>query len=80
MAVLSVNATADRCGVHASSFVRFAQALGYDGFKELQALFQKRLSTAAPGFEARIKALETELGSRADRSELSFLRDLVVRC
>lgn len=79
VAVLSVNAIADRCGVHASSFVRFAQALGYDGFKDLQALFQKRLSTAAPGFEARIKALESELGARADRSELGFLRDLVVR-
>ena len=79
VAVHSVNAIAERCGVHASSFVRFAQALGYDGFKDLQLLFQKRLSTAAPGFEARVKALETELGSRADRSEFGFLRDLVVR-
>lgn len=79
VAVLSVNAIAERCGVHASSFVRFAQALGYDGFKELQSLFQKRLSTAAPGFEARIKALETELGSRTDRTERGFLKDLVVR-
>ena len=79
VAVLSVNAIAERCGLHASSFVRFAQSLGYDGFKDLQGLFQKRLSTAAPGFEARIKALEGELGSRADRSERAFLRDLVVR-
>jgi DNA-binding MurR/RpiR family transcriptional regulator len=79
VAVLSVNAIAERCGVHASSFVRFAQSLGYRGFKELQSLFQKRLSTAAPGFEARIRALETELGSRTDRSERGFLRDLVVR-
>ena len=79
VAVLSVNAIAERCGLHASSFVRFAQSLGYRGFKELQSLFQKRLSTAAPGFEARIRALETELGSRTDRSERGFLRDLVVR-
>jgi len=79
VAVLSVNAIADRCGIHASSFVRFAQSLGYEGFKELQALFQRRLSTAAPGFEARIKALEIELGARADHSEVGFLRDLVVR-
>ncbi len=79
VAVLSVNAIAERCGVHASSFVRFAQAIGYEGFKELQGLFQKRLTTAAPGFEARIKALESELGSRTDRSERGFLRDLVVR-
>lgn len=79
VAVLSVNAIAERCGVHASSFVRFAQSLGYEGFKDLQTLFQKRLSTAAPGFEARIKALESELGARTDRSERAFLRDLVVR-
>jgi DNA-binding MurR/RpiR family transcriptional regulator len=79
VAVLSVQAIAERCGVHASNVVRFAQALGYDGFKTLQGLFQKRLTTAAPGFEARIKALEGELGARKDRSEGGFLRDLVVR-
>ncbi|CAN7663544.1 MurR/RpiR family transcriptional regulator [Phyllobacterium sp. LjRoot231] len=79
VAVLSVNAIADRCGIHASSFVRFAQSLGYAGFKDLQGLFQRRLSTAAPGFEARKKALEGELGARTDRSEAGFLRDLVVR-
>jgi DNA-binding MurR/RpiR family transcriptional regulator len=79
VAVLSVNASAGRCGVHASSFVRFAQTLGYHGFKDLQSLFQRRLSTAAPGFEARIKALEGDLGARADRSEFGFLHDLVVR-
>src|SRR6202048_4434018 len=64
VAVHSVNAIGKRCGVHASSLVRFAQALGYDGFKSLQELFQRRLTTAAPGFEARIKALKSELGSR----------------
>ena len=79
VAVRSVNAIAEGCGVHASNFVRFAQALGYTGFKDLQGLFQKRLSTAAPGFDARVKALEDELGSRQDRSEYGFLRDLVVR-
>lgn len=79
VAVRSVNAIGETSGVHASSFVRFAQALGYEGFKDLQTLFQKRLSTAAPGFEARIKALETELGGRKDCSEAGFLHDLVVR-
>ena len=79
VAVHSVHAIAERCGVHASNVVRFAQALGYDGFKTLQSLFQKRLSTAAPGFEARVKALESELGARKDRSEGGFLRHLIVR-
>ncbi|MBN9045281.1 MAG: MurR/RpiR family transcriptional regulator [Rhizobiales bacterium] len=79
VAVQSVNAIADRCGIHASSFVRFAQSLGYKGFKELQVLFQRRLATAAPGFEARVKALETELRDSADHSEVGFLRELVAR-
>jgi DNA-binding MurR/RpiR family transcriptional regulator len=76
---MSVHAIAEKCGVHASNLVRFAQFLGYQGFKELQAVFRHRLSTAAPGFDARVKALQDELGGREDRSELSFLRDLVVR-
>ena len=79
VAVISVHSIAEKCGVHASGFVRFAQSLGYQGFKELQAVFRRRLSTAAAGFDARVKALEDELGAREDRSETSFLRDLVVR-
>lgn len=79
VAVQSVNAIGAHCQIHASSFVRFAQSLGYGGFKDLQVLFQRRLSTAAPGFEARKKALEEELQLHGDRSELGFLRDLVVR-
>ena len=79
VAVQSVNSIAERCGIHASSFVRFAQSLGYKGFKELQVLFQKRLSTAAPGFEARVKALETELEGSSQRTEMGYLRDLVLR-
>ena len=79
VAVLSVGAIADQCSIHASNLVRFAQALGFTGFKELQQLFRARLTTAAPGFDARIRALESELGGREDHSELGFLRDLVVR-
>ena len=80
VAVLSVHAIAERCGVHASNVVRFAQAIGYDGFKALQSLFQKRLSTAAPGFEARMQgAGERAGGSRKNHTERGFLHDLVVR-
>ncbi len=79
VAVNSVNATAERCGIHASSFVRFAQFLGYRGFKDLQVLFQRRLATAAPGFEARVRALGSELETRGDPGAAGFLRDLVVR-
>jgi DNA-binding MurR/RpiR family transcriptional regulator len=78
VAVLSVNAIGAKCGIHASSFVRYAQSLGYRGFKELQAVFQRRLTTAAPGFDARVKALEAELGG-AREGEIGFLADLVAR-
>lgn len=78
VAVLSVNAIGEKCGIHPSSFVRYAQTLGYKGFKEMQAVFQRRLSTAAPGFDARVKALEHELGSTVG-GDLGLLRDLVVR-
>lgn len=79
VAVQSVNAIAARCDIHASSFVRFAQALGYSGFKDLQTLFQRRLTTAAPGFESRVRTLSKELKSTENLSELTFLRELVVR-
>ncbi len=78
VAMLSVNAIAAKCGIHASGFVRYAQSLGYKGFRELQAVFQRRLTTAAPGFEARVKALEAELGG-AREGEVGFLADLVAR-
>jgi DNA-binding MurR/RpiR family transcriptional regulator len=79
VAVLSVNAIAERCGLHASSFVRYAQSLGFKGSKELQAVYQRRLSTAAPGFDARVRVLEMELDAKEDPSDLGFLKDLVVR-
>jgi DNA-binding MurR/RpiR family transcriptional regulator len=79
VAIKSVNSIGESCGIHASSFVRFAQSLGFKGFKELQEVFQRRLSTAAPGFEARIKALEGELVAGADGGRKSLLRDLVFR-
>lgn len=79
VAVQSVNAIGQQCGIHASSFVRFAQSLGYSGFKDLQQLFQRRLSTAAPGFEARRRLLDGELSQHGEQTEMGFLRDLVVR-
>lgn len=77
VAVRSINDIAARCGVHASSLVRFAQHLGYSGFKELKEIFHRRLATAAPGFEARVGALKDELRLHRQGSPKSFLGDLV---
>ena len=79
VALHSVNAIAQKCGVHASSLVRFAQIFGFRGFKELQSIFQTRLATAAPGFEARIGALQTELAMHSKEGMRGLLGDLVIR-
>ena len=77
--VSSIGKLAGQCGSHASSFVRFAQLLGYQGFKELQLVYRARTATAAPGFDARIDALKNDLKTRKDTDSLGFLADLVVR-
>src|SRR5438477_11534711 len=77
VALESINAVAAKCRTHPSSLVRFAQSLGYSGFKQLQSVFQTRLATAAPGFRERISALESELSRHNDHGSLGYLRDLV---
>jgi DNA-binding MurR/RpiR family transcriptional regulator len=79
VALESINAVAAKCRTHPSSLVRFAQSLGYSGFKQLQSVFQTRLAIAAPGFRERISALESELSRNKNHGSLGYLRDLVVR-
>ena len=79
VALESINALAQKCGTHPSSLVRFAQHLGFSGFKHMQAVFQTRIATAAPGFRERIKALDTELSRNAEEGHVGHLRQLVIR-
>jgi DNA-binding MurR/RpiR family transcriptional regulator len=79
VAIHSINDIAARCNLHASTLVRFAQGLGYEGFKELKEIFHRRLATAAPGFEARVNSLKTDLKLHSRGSAKGFLGDLVAR-
>ena len=79
VALESVKSIAANAGVQPSSLVRFAQSFGYEGFSDMQRVFQSRLLTAAPGFNERINALKAELGQHAESTNLAFLRDLVIR-
>lgn len=79
VALKSINGLAKLCLAHPSSLVRFAQHLGYSGFKDLQAVFQTRLATAAPGFHERVGALRHELSRNVDHGNLGLLKGLVVR-
>lgn len=58
VAMNSVNAIAKASGSHASSVVRFAQACGFAGYKQLQLVFQLRLSTTTPGYQDRLRGLD----------------------
>lgn len=79
VALESINALAEKCGVHPSSLVRFAQHLGFSGFKHMQAVFQTRIATAAPGFRERIRALDSELSRYSGQGPLGHLKQLVIR-
>ena len=79
VALESINAVAARCGMHPSVLVRFAQAFGYSGFKQMQSVFQTRLATAAPGYNERITALEGDLKKNDRQGSLGFLQSLVIR-
>lgn len=79
VAMDSVNQLADKCGVHPSVLVRFAQTFGYSGFKQMQSVFQTRLATAAPGYEERVNALEREVQKSHGSGLHGFMQELVVR-
>ncbi len=79
IALESINSIAVKTKVHPSTLVRFAQNMGYSGFKELQAVFQTRLATAAPGFRERVSVLDAEINRNAARGNVGFLRNMVVR-
>ena len=79
IALESINSIAAKSDVHPSTLVRFAQNLGYSGFKELQAVFQTRLATAAPGFRERVSVLDAEISRNAAKGNVGFLRNVVVR-
>ncbi|MFC0218952.1 DNA-binding MurR/RpiR family transcriptional regulator [Pseudochelatococcus lubricantis] len=79
VALESINTLAAKCGTHPSSLVRFAQHFGFSGFKHLQSVFQTRIATAAPGFQERIRALESELSRYSSAGNLEHFHALVVR-
>ena len=62
MALETITIAAARIGVQPSSLVRFAQAMGYDGFTTLQKVFRSRLIAETPDYRARIHSLRQTRG------------------
>jgi len=61
MALGTVAEVADRAKVQPSAIVRFAHAVGYGGFTDLQQVFRSHLvASAAPSYRERINGLRRE--------------------
>jgi DNA-binding MurR/RpiR family transcriptional regulator len=62
----TVASIAAQARVQPSALVRFSQAFGYQGFSELQAIFQERLRERVSSYDERLSALRAhvEQGSR----------------
>lgn len=54
---------AERAAVQPSTLVRFAQAFGYQGFSDLQAVFQDRLRDRFSNYSERLTALREHTGT-----------------
>lgn len=64
-------------GVQPSTLVRFAQALGYAGFSDLQAVFRAHARDRWPDYDTRLEALRAEQAGGAGDDAGALLRDFV---
>ncbi len=60
IALKTVAQVAEDIGVQPSSMVRFAKALGYDGFSDVQQVFRTRLIDASSSYAERIRSARRE--------------------
>ena len=74
MALGTVAEVAERAKVQPSAIVRFAHAIGYGGFTEMQQIFRSRLvAGAAPSYKERIAGLRRDGRFRSDNSPHDLL-------
>jgi DNA-binding MurR/RpiR family transcriptional regulator len=60
IALGTVGSIASRAGVQPSTLVRFAQALGFQGFSEFQAVYRRKLQQRWPDYQDRISSLRSK--------------------
>ena len=56
--------------VQPSTVIRFAQALGFSGFSDLQAVFRERLRDRRPGYDERLRTLKDRSGAALEAADL----------
>ena len=72
MALGTASGVAERAQVQASTLVRFAQALGFAGFTEMQGVFRAHLRNRWPNYSERLKALHAGALESGDPTKLLF--------
>ncbi|ROQ00493.1 RpiR family transcriptional regulator [Stella humosa] len=74
VALATVAEVAERTGVQPSAIVRFARALGFNGFTEMQQVFRSRLvAGVAPSYKARLARMKRDEKSILGRRPLAVL-------
>lgn len=68
---------AERCGVQASTIVRFAKAFGYDGASQMQRLFRDELINASPSpsYAERIRQSNLQGGDGSKLTPHELMRE-----
>ena len=66
----TVGSISERAAVQPSTLVRFAKALGYSGFSELQTVFQQRLRDRPNNYEARLQAFDAHTSGHSPAKPL----------
>src|SRR5690348_9532240 len=78
VALGTVAEVAERSGVPPSAIVRFAHALGFGGFTEMQQVFRNRLvAGVAPSYKARLARMKSEEKSVLGRKPAAVLSRFV---
>ena len=78
VALGTVAEVAERSGVPPSAIVRFAHALGFGGFTEMQQVFRTRLvAGVAPSYKARLARMKSEEKSVLGRKPAAVLSRFV---
>lgn len=68
---------AERCGVQASTIVRFAKAFGYDGASQMQRLFRDELinSAPSPSYAERVRQFNERSGDGGELAPHELMQE-----
>jgi DNA-binding MurR/RpiR family transcriptional regulator len=77
VALAPVRVLAGHIGAHPSTIVRFAKALNYKGFKEMQLVFKSGVYSRAQGTNSKVSRLDGELARRGKSNVDDEARNVV---